>query len=143
MGHEQLLTVGLVILGWWIVHNATLNRERRKEKRELASKICKEIWDLQQAAIDFHTNPEYSGRKATDLAQLVSRIITQLQKAPLDELKVPHIRMIDLRRRITLRNCEKTEFATQDHESDFIAELRNAAADLVYFVEDAKEEQWK
>lgn len=140
---ELLLTFGLVILGWWIVHNATLTRERRKEKRELASKICKEIWDLQEAAVDFHTNHEYSGRKSADLAQVVGRVNTQLQKTPLDQLNVPHIRMIDLRRRITLRNSEKSEFAAQDHESDFIAELRNAAADLVHFIEDAKEERWK
>jgi hypothetical protein len=72
----------LVLLGWWFVHKATLSRERRKEKRELSANICSKLLDLQEAAISFHTDKEFSSRISNDISQQVHRIVSQLQRVP-------------------------------------------------------------
>ena len=77
-----VITWFIVVIGWIIVHNATLARDRRKEKREISMHICKEIADLQATAIDFHTATDFDARKSTDLAQQVDRVCIRLQKYP-------------------------------------------------------------
>jgi hypothetical protein len=39
----HVVTWSLVLGGWWVVHLATLNRDRRKEKRDVSVQVCKNI----------------------------------------------------------------------------------------------------
>lgn len=71
----DIVTWAMVFGGWFFVHTTTLSRERRKEKREVAHKICSELRSLECQALDFHTAPSHDSRKATDLRQDVDRLI--------------------------------------------------------------------
>lgn len=139
----DVITWLLVLTGWIVVHIATLNRDRRKEKREISMQICMDIAELQSAAIDFHTASHFNARKSTDVAQQVERIILRLQKLPLSELNIPLARMITLRRKITKSNIDPTDFKSQPDESQIIFDIRNATADLIIFIEDTRECVWK
>lgn len=133
----------LVFIGWAVVHRATLSRDRRKEKREISMQICKDIVELQSAAIDFHTASDFNARKSTDLAQQVERIILRLQRPPLSELNIPLTRMITLRRQITKHNIDPTDFRSQPVDSQIIFGIRNAITDLVIVIEDTRECIWE
>ena len=139
----DIVTWLLVFIGWAVVHKATLSRDRRKEKREISMQLCKDIAELQTAAIDFHTASQFDARKSTDLAQQVERIILRLQKSPLGELNIPLARLITLRRKITKNNIDQSDFKTQSNDSQIIFDIRNAITDLIIAIEDAREYVWK
>lgn len=139
----DVVTWLLVFIGWAVIHKATLIRDRRKEKREISMQICKDIAELQSAAIDFHTASHFNARKSTDLAQQVERIILRLQKPPLSELNIPLGRMITLRRKITKHNIDPTDYKSQPDDSPIIFGIRNAVTDLIIVIEDARECVWK
>ena len=139
----DIVTWLLVFIGWAVIHKATLIRDRRKEKREISMQICKDIAELQSAAIDFHTASHFNVRKSTDLAQQVERIILRLQKPPLSELNIPLGRMITLRRQITKHNIDPTDYKSQPDDSPIIFGIRNAVTDLIIVIEDARECVWK
>lgn len=140
---SDVVTWLLVFIGWAVVHRATLIRDRRKEKREISMQICTDIAELQSAAIDFHTSPHFNARKSTDLAQQVERIILRLQKPPLNELKIAREHMVTLRRRITKRNIDLTDFKSQPDDGEIIFGIRNAVTDLTTLIESNKECVWK
>lgn len=140
---SNIVTWFLVLFGWAVVHRATLIRDRRKEKREFAVAICKEIVELQSVAIDFHTASRFNARKSTDLAQQVERIILRLQKPPLSELNIPLASMITLRRRITQHNIDLSDFKSQPDDSEIIISIRNSVTDLTALIEDSREGVWK
>lgn len=139
----DIVTWVLIFLGWAAVHKATLIRDRRKEKREISMQMCKDISELQSAAIDFHTAPHFDARKSTDLAQQVERIIIRLQKLPLSELDIPLTRLITLRRKITKSNIDLSDFQSQTVGSPIIFDIRNAVTDLIILIEDNRECVWK
>jgi len=133
----------MVFIGWAVVHRATLIRDRRKEKREISMQICKDIADLQTAAIDFHTASQFDARKSADLGQQVERIILRLQKSPLGELEIPLQNLIRLRRKTTLLNIDASNFSSQPAGSQIIFDIRNAATDLIICIEDTRERIWE
>ena len=139
----HVVTWSLVLGGWWVVHLATLNRDRRKEKRDVSAQVCKNILALQGNAIDFHTAQFFEARKSTDLAQDVERVAIQLQKSPLQELEIPISRIVALRQRITRRNIDPTDFMPQPVDSILVLEIRNAVSDVIFAIEDARERVWK
>lgn len=139
----HVVTWALVFGGWGVVHAATLHRDRRKEKREISIQICKNLADLQIAAIDFHTAPSFEVRKSTDIAQQVERVAAQIQKCPLDQLQIPVMRIVTLRQRITRRNIDPSDFKQQPADGDLILEIRNAVTDVIVSIEDARERVWK
>lgn len=136
------ITWVLVFAGWVFVHQATLSRERRREKRESALSICACIRELEAAAIDFHTADHFDGRKATDLRQQIARIILQLQSRPLSELRIPLHRMTNLRQRLTRHNADPSDFVSQAADSEIVYEIRNAVTDLIASIDDERERQW-
>lgn len=140
---SDFVTWVLVCAGWYFVHKTTLTRERRKEKREIAIKFCKDILDLQSTAIDFHTAKAFDPRKSADIGHQIEQIIHRLQKAPLRELNIPRFCYIALREKITLTNIDLSDFKSQKHDSEIILDIRTAADDLIIAIEDARERVWK
>lgn len=132
----------LVILGWWYVHSATLKRERRKEKRELSSKLCTEFMTLRDSAISFHTADVFSQRASDDLSQELNRLIARLQRSPMSELEIPTGQMIALRKSVTLTNIDATDFKPRDLNGQLVTDIRSRTADLVSIIEDAREKIW-
>ncbi len=139
----HVVTWLLVFLGWGVVHLATLNRDRRKEKRDVSANVCKNLLELQADAIDFHTGQVFEVRKSTDIAQQVERVAIQLQKCPLQELQIPVGRIVALRQRITRQNIDPTSFTPQPADSNLIFEIRNAVTDVISAIEDGRERVWR
>lgn len=141
-GWSSVVTWTLVFGGWFVVHQATLSRERRKEKREAARQICIDLRLAERLAIDFHTSPSHDSRKATDLRQDIERLILQLQRQPLAELGIPLSRMIQFRRSITRQNIDPSDFAAQTADAILVRDIRNAVTDLIESIEDQRENKW-
>ena len=137
-----LVTWVLAFGGWFAVHKATLSRERRKEKREAAKEICATLRVIERNAIDFHTAENHSSRAANDLRQDTERLILQLQRKPLSELKIPLSRMIQFRRSITRHNIDPSDFSCQPPDSELVREVRNAVTDVVESIEERREQYW-
>lgn len=141
-GWGSAFTWVLVFVGWCVVHQATLARDRRKEKRDVSARFCSDLLKLQADAIDFHTADKYDSRKSHDVAQQVDRIVGQLTKVPLVELNVPYERFIALRQAITMNNSEASDFKPQPLDALLVFDIRNAVMDLVDAVEEARETRW-
>ncbi len=139
---KSYITWLLVFAGWVIVHFATLNRDRRKEKREASKQLCSSLLELQGSALDFHTAPHCDVRRSTDLAQQVEHILLQLEKAPLNELGVPIGRRVVLRQSITRKNVDPSDFMPQQADSELMMDIRNAVTDMIFAIEDAREQKW-
>lgn len=133
----------IVFGGWYVVHRMTLSRERRKEKREIAKFVCSDIRDVERAAIDFHSGPHFDARVCSDICDQVDRLILQLQKPPLNELKIDTSLMISLRQSITLNNMAPSCFTSKIPEDDLIRDIRTAVFDLISEVESKKEQCWQ
>lgn len=142
-GWPAIVTWVLVFVGWFAVHQATLARDRRKEKREAARGFCDSLLELQTVAIDFHTASHCDVRKSTDLAQQIERVALQLDKSPLRELEIPLVRRIVLRQRMTRQNVDPSDFVPQPADSQLVLDIRDAVTELIVAVEDARECIWK
>ena len=142
-GWANIVTWILIFFGWYVVHRATLARDRRKEKREISTRLCTNLIELQSAAIDFHTGSHCDLRKSTDIAQQVENILIQLQTSPLSELNVPYAPRVALRQSITRQNIDPIGFVAQQPDSQIIMDIRNAITDMIFAIEDARESKWK
>lgn len=136
---SSLATWGLVYLGWWKVHQLSLDRERRKEKRESAAKLLNQVRSIEQEAIDFHRRTKYDEDLRASLIYSVSRVSRLLQQAPYSELAINNKIIIAFRQSITLKNADPTEFKSQSSNSLFVHEIRTSADELVDAIELAKE----
>lgn len=138
----QLVTWGGVIVGWFVVHKATLKRERRKEKREIAAKVCTNLASLQVSAIDFHTGSHCELRKSTDIAQHVAEILDSLQRAPMIELDISLVHRVALRQAITKQNIDPSDFSSQTPDSVIVLEIRDAVLEMIAAIDEARERVW-
>jgi hypothetical protein len=139
---SSIITWALVFGGWWVVHKATLSRERRKEKRETAHQICIDLRAVECLAIDFHTAQNHDSRKATDICQDTERLVLQIQRTPLSELSIPLYRWTHLRRSITLHNVDPSDFSPRPANSELIRDIRNAVTDVIDAIEERREQCW-
>lgn len=142
VGWANLITWIIVFCGWFAVHKSTLSRERRKEKRESAQKVCADIQAIERFAIDFHTSPTYDSRKAADLRHDVDRLSRKLPRPPLDELSISQPDLIGFRQSITLRNFDLNDFETKQIHSAIVLNIRYSAEQLIANIETRKEQCW-
>ncbi len=139
----SVITWVVVFVGWIIVHNATLARDRRREKREACRQICTSLEELQAAAIDFHTSNQFNLRASSDLGHSVEQIILRLQGKPFSELNVPRSRIKAIRQRLTEKNVDLSDFSSQSADSEIVLDVRTAISDLVMYLDSRKETVWK
>ena len=133
----------LVILGWFAVHLATLKRERRKERREVAQNAIDELREVGMKALTFHTAAAFDGVVADELIYQTNRVIRFLQRSPLSALDLPLGRMVRLRKAITLTNADKSSFRTQAPGSQVLLDIRAAVDDMVEVIEAVRDKRWK
>lgn len=139
---SNLPTWILVLFGWWVVHWASLTRERRKEKRELSNRVVQDLFELEREAIDFHTANVFNTLQSEQLMTHIERLILSLQRQPMSELDVPLGKMIKLRRSITLNNADSEQFVAQSTNSNIVREIRSSIADLVDLIEAKRDQVW-
>lgn len=138
----NVITWVLVLLGWLAVHYATLARERRKERRELAKAVIDALRSLELEALRFHTAATFDSILVDQLIYQTGRAIRSLQRVPMSDLNLPLGRMIRVRKTITLRNCDRSSFQTQRAGSPILLEIRGAVDDLVDSIEEARDARW-
>lgn len=132
----------VVVAGWFIVHRATLSRERRREKRDSARQLITDLHELEKSAREFHGAEHYDEYAAAALAMRCDRMIKVLQRPPFDELKIdPHL-LKSLRQAITCRNIDRSAFSQQAANSEIQRNIRFAADDLIDAVEETKALYW-
>lgn len=132
----------VIVAGWYMVHLATLSRERRKEKRDSAKQLVSDLHEIEKSARKFHGAEKYDEYGASELAMLCDRFIKVLQRAPFNELKIDPSLMTALRRAITCDNIDRTAFSQQAAYSEVQRNIRCATDDLIDAVEDAKVRFW-
>ncbi len=71
------ITIVIVIIGWVVVHFATLSREKRKEKRKIALTLIEEIKLTEETAITFQTSSLFNQQSRDTLLWKISRIINK------------------------------------------------------------------
>lgn len=138
----HLVTWVVVATGWFIVHRATLARERRREKRDSAKQLVSDLHDLEKSAREFHGAGHFDEYSATALAMRCDRMIKMSQRLPFDELKIDPGLLKSLRQAITCRNIDRSAFSQQAANSEIQRNIRIATDDLVDAVEEAKAKFW-
>lgn len=131
-----------VAAGWYMVHRATLSRERRKEKRDAAKQFVSDLQELEKSARGFHGAEKHDEYAAAELSMQCDRLIKVLQRTPFDELKISPSLMTSLRRTITCGNIDRTAFSQQAANSFIQRDIRCATDDLIDAVETAKARFW-
>jgi hypothetical protein len=139
----NLVTWIFVWIGWNRVHQATLGRERRKEKRDAAKAVIVELLELEEQAVSFHTAPAFEPQKWFSLRLQNDRMIRRLQRPPFEELKLPNKSLVSLRQNITDKNTGATTFISQPHYSPMVSNIRAAVDDLIEDIETQRDSVWK
>ncbi len=138
----SVVTWIVVAIGWFVVHSASLARERRSEKRDEAKGVVTDLRELEKEASDFHGAESFDEFKASNLTLKCDRLIKVLQRVPFNELKLDPALLSALRRSITCNNIDRTAFEMQSANSETQRNIRIATDDLIDAVEIAKARYW-
>lgn len=125
--------------GWFLTHLLSEARERRKEARSQIDKLFEQLYKLEQDARTFHCGAQYQAATAGDIdakIQILERSMNRVQIFTVDNL-VPYI--VRLRRSITLKNFDLSEFVQQSQNSDILQDVFSASQDM----EDEMERQYR
>ena len=139
---QLLVTWVLVLGGWYVIHLATLSRERRKERRDAAKLATDALSNLAVEAREFHSASTFDPDKLDLLIYKTQRIIRSLQRMPLRDLDLSILKMVRLRKSISLTNTDSSSFATQNTLSPFLLEIRAATDELIDAIEERRETRW-
>lgn len=60
----------LVVIGWFVVHKAQSNRERRKQIREYVVDLCDDLAELETLALGYHTTPREEAKEQEIISKL-------------------------------------------------------------------------
>lgn len=126
----QIPTWFIVIIGWYVVHRLTLKREQRKEARERVDAFVQTLRSIEEKAILYHQGDEFRGDLARDLRFDIQRAIAQLKRHPFAKFNISGDLLRELRRAITYRNFDPSEFARQPAESSILSNIANAMDDI-------------
>ena len=131
-------TLLLVIIGWAATHFLSEARERRKEVRARLDTAHKGLRDLQVSAEKFHTAVTHDAGQARNLTAEIHWFQRSLRRISiLDEDELAPF-LVGLRRSVTLRNFDASDFVTQSGHSDVLTGIADAIGDL----EDELERQY-
>lgn len=125
-----------------MVHLATLSRERRKERRDIAKSAIDALTVLATEARDFHSAATFDSNNADIVIYKTQRIVRSLQRLPLSKLDLPISKMVRLRKSISLNNADLSSFSTQRTQSPILQEIRAAIDDLVDSIEEMRQARW-
>ena len=135
----ELIALMGVIAGWAATHLLSEARERRKEIRGQIDKIVERLQTLEDNSRAFHMGPSWEAPTHSSLiAEIdrVERVVDRVTAFKVDSL-VPSL--IRLRRAVTLRNFDHSNFKQQDLGSEILHYIASA----VYDMEDEMEIQYR
>lgn len=120
----------LVVVGWVILNLQHRTIETRKERREALDKIVGDLRSLEERAIAFHTAKAYDHLLIRGIQRDVDRIWPSVSLLHLLEAKEA-VLITDIRRAITLRNADPTDFAQKDAREQFVDEISDSIDSLI------------
>lgn len=142
MGWSNVVTWGLVLAGWVVVHKMTLFRERRKENRDAVTRFIDEMKAVEDMAIRFHTADKFDAEGSHSLICRVGRLNRMLQRQPLKALNMSLALMIRFKKGLTLKNTDASSFKMHGHHSDLVVGIRDVTNDMLEAIEAAKNEKF-
>ncbi len=134
MEFKEFFTWMLVVLGWFVIHAATINREVRKENREATTKFVEELRKVEDLAVSFQTSETFSENDYHVLIWKIQRITSALHRPPFRFLKISTGVIIDFRRGLTA-NTDKSSFLTCSYSDDIIINIHDVSDRLVLEIE--------
>lgn len=138
-GFVDAIPWAIAVLGWGFTHIFSEARERRKEVRAQLDKAIEQLLALEKASREFHMADEFKVVKAHDLTSALDTFERKLYRITCLNIDDLVGRLVRLRRAITLKNFDRTAFSAQAPESEVLASIADAAADM----EDAMESQYR
>lgn len=142
-GWPDVVTWLLVLAGWLVVHRTELEHERRKEKREAATRIVNEVKDLEGQAIAFHSSREYSAEDSDSLTWRIVRLNRRLQRPPLNNLNIPLALMVRFKKAFTLKNTDASSFVPHEYHDELIVGIRRITDEMIEALEAARDREFK
>jgi hypothetical protein len=139
---DDVFTWLLVISGWVVVHRMTLNRERRKEKRDIAETAIKNLIELEAEAVKFHCDDHFDAQAMNSILWKTNRLISSFNRAPMCELLLTSVSLKELRQSITLKNFDCTGFIPQSVHSRIVTDICLAVDKLIVYIEEKKMKVW-
>ena len=94
----QIPTWIIVIVGWFVVHHLSTQRDQRKEARERLDQFISALRAIEEKAIQFHQSDSYKGDVARALLFDIQRIIAKLKRHPFGSFVVSPDLQKELRR---------------------------------------------
>lgn len=125
----------LVLVGWYVVHLTTLQRERRKENRDFSSQVVDDLYTLSRNGRKFHLSKQYDEEIAFDIVQSLGRTFRTVNLEPISELKIDARKLMAVRMAVTLNNFDKSSFVRQDASSELVREIALSIEDLASEIE--------
>ncbi|WP_186057589.1 hypothetical protein [Burkholderia gladioli] len=129
----------IAVLGWGVTHLFSEGRERRKEVRGQIDKVYETLSKIVRDANEFHRATARSDAAARDLVGKLRLLERQMNRIGCFDVDDFGPAIIQLRRSVTLRNFDRSEFVTQDADSDVLEGISAAAEN----VEDEMERQYR
>lgn len=126
----QIPTWIIVIIGWFVVHHLSTQRDQRKEARERLDQFILALREIEEKVIQFHQSDTYKGDLARTLLFDIQRIITKLKRHPFGSFEVSPNLLKELRRAVTLKNFDPSKFACQPANSPILGNVANAVDDI-------------
>jgi hypothetical protein len=131
---HDLVTWGLVILGWIIVSRGNDKRERRKEIRSQLDKLARELRDLEQEArVHFlapGSDPEARAREVS-LRWRVKNAIRLMDRLALGEIKCESDKKSALRQAVTGGDFDSPERVASEATAPKLQAISEAVAEIV------------
>jgi len=129
----------IAVVGWGVTHLFSEMRERRKEARSQIDKLYESLSKLTIEAHEFHSAAEFSGTQSRELIAKLHRLERMLSRIGCFDQDGLSPAIIRLRRSITLKNFDASDFKQQAAESEIFEAIDSAAEE----VEDEMERQYR
>lgn len=127
---SQVPTWIIVVAGWFVVHRLTTKRDQRKEARESLDRFIIGLRAIEEQAINFHQSVSYKVDIARSLLFDIQRSFTKLKRHPFCSFEIGPSLQKELRRAVTLKNFDPSNFACQPANSPILSNIANAVDDI-------------
>lgn len=120
----------IAVIGWGATHVFSEARERRKDNKAQIDKTLERLASIEKDALSFHSHTDYDALKARNISASLDRLERSIDRNPVLSIDAFVPKIVHLRRAITLRNFDKSEFTQQDPYSELLAEICSEVADM-------------
>lgn len=138
----SLVSAVMVVVGWYVVHKAQANRERRKQIREYVTDLRDDLANLEKLVFDYHTSERDVAKEHEIISKLgrferacstLPRFIYSqrfLKAVPLEKLNVDAKCMQELRKAMTLQHFADEHLSAIDVHHALIQQMESTAVDM-------------